>query len=354
MGAFSDSHAHFVAPLRAYALLPKRRLGQALAMPSPDTLLIRLSAQGQGTWSQFRSIAVASYAAPGLEHDGAITATTEAPSGRGVVSAIQRCRFALERLAHVEFFSAGCEEGWRVAPAAISAALRDCHARGLLCGARNPDLLKRIRDLPDWKRTYQSGGDETAAPLAIRLLTRDLEELAALSRQLGIGFQEDAPVRVLTRLRPIPSAEAASRPSEFPQGSDWKVSVFEVGPEIRWKDVHREEADRLLWGLFRFRHPFLPAKYFFKLYGSVSVTDRGTAVYAWLGKHARSVIHYECGSERLVIHATCRPPLLVERALILCSGSLPTFNRERLDLTYRDVPEHVARLASRVLRQDLS
>jgi len=50
-----------------------------------------------------------------------------------------------------------------------------------------------------------------------------------------------------------------------------------------------------------------------------------------------------------------RPPLLTERALVLCSGFPPLFDvvYGRPRLTYCDVPEEVAGLAAEVLRHDL-
>jgi hypothetical protein len=50
-----------------------------------------------------------------------------------------------------------------------------------------------------------------------------------------------------------------------------------------------------------------------------------------------------------------QPPLLTERALILCSGFPPLLSTARglPYLTYRDIPEDIAGLAAEVLKQDL-
>jgi hypothetical protein len=66
-------------------------------------------------------------------------------------------------------------------------------------------------------------------------------------------------------------------------------------------------------------------------------------------------MRYNRAERRLTLPAIFRPPLLTERALVLCSGFPPLFDvvYGRPRLTYCDVPEEVAGLAAEVLRQDL-
>jgi hypothetical protein len=57
--------------------------------------------------------------------------------------------------------------------------------------------------------------------------------------------------------------------------------------------------------------------------------------------------------ERCVLSAplSCRPPLLIERALVLCSGLLPRMIYEPPRLEYTEVPWSVAQLSGELLRQ---
>ena len=75
-----------------------------------------------------------------------------------------------------------------------------------------------------------------------------------------------------------------------------------------------------------------------------------------LGKYAvirrRGILMYHKTARTMSVVPVCRPPLLIERALILCSGQLPTFN-ESGRLEYRDVPRHIAQLTAEVLGQEL-
>jgi hypothetical protein len=319
-----------------------------------NKLLVRLSAQGFGTWAQFRSLVNAfavDHAAPVTRGD---TQDEEWQSSGGNFSIVHRVRFGLERLGHVEFFARGCENGWRVTPPAVSSLSRGGDVLGILCGARSPELLEQLNALPSPMRTFQSSHGETEAPQAIFLHTRDADQLAEIARLLNIRLQQNAPVEILTRLKPVPSVESRIRPGEFPHGVDWKACVFfEVAGSPGWRDIGREEGNRLSWGLFRFRHSFQRAKYFVRLYGKTYETDSADVVFGWLRKHSKSVITYHPDSRQLSISGYCKPRMLVERALVLCSGTLPIFDKKLRQLVYSDVPETVARLASRVLRQNL-
>jgi hypothetical protein len=65
-------------------------------------------------------------------------------------------------------------------------------------------------------------------------------------------------------------------------------------------------------------------------------------------------LRFDRKERHLSLPAIFRPPLLTERALVLCSGFPPFFSVVRgwPTLTYREVPEEVAGMAAEVLRQD--
>ncbi len=67
----------------------------------------------------------------------------------------------------------------------------------------------------------------------------------------------------------------------------------------------------------------------------------------------RRAMSYDSETAELSVRAICRPPLFVERALVLCSGFPARYAPERKLLVYKDVPEHIAYLAARVLRQEI-
>jgi hypothetical protein len=74
--------------------------------------------------------------------------------------------------------------------------------------------------------------------------------------------------------------------------------------------------------------------------------------YAVLSVH-RGVFSYDSSHRVISVLPMLRPPMLIERALILCSGRLPRFNSTSGRLEYFDIPFDVARLAAQLLRQEI-
>jgi hypothetical protein len=77
-----------------------------------------------------------------------------------------------------------------------------------------------------------------------------------------------------------------------------------------------------------------------------------------VGKYAimrrrRGTLAYDSERRTLSVPAIFRPPLLVERALVLCSGVLPGFDPVNHRLQYPDVRNDVALLAAQLLHQEL-
>src|SRR5580658_2997714 len=97
-------------------------------------ILLAISARKKGSWQQFKEIVDTLHSNRALSIDSA----DDEPNGFNIYREI---RLNLQRLAHVEFFSAGCERGWRVAPPVMATAggKEDCQA--ILTGARSMNLL---------------------------------------------------------------------------------------------------------------------------------------------------------------------------------------------------------------------
>jgi hypothetical protein len=67
------------------------------------------------------------------------------------------------------------------------------------------------------------------------------------------------------------------------------------------------------------------------------------------------VLRYDHHTGRLSLPASCRPPFLIERALILCSGSPPSYEGGPGggNLHYVGIPNAIAMAAAGLLRQEL-
>jgi hypothetical protein len=105
-------------------------------------------------------------------------------------------------------------------------------------------------------------------------------------------------------------------------------------------------------GLFRFRfqHQWL---HFLCVRGTAHEMRQGQ-----LGKYhllrRRRILRYDPAAQQLSMPASCRPPLLLERALVLCTGKLPSFDLQTTTLTYSAISPLVARIAARLLGQEAS
>lgn len=302
-----------------------------------NELLLWLSARVQGSWEQFK----AAVEELQLSDDERVRI-----SQQGGLPIHQTLRLALERLGHVEFFTKGCESGWRVAPPVWAAF----EARGLfsaaLCGARTAEQLQRIATSISAPVSLRLE-DDIDAPTTYRLTSSDRASLLSNAAATCIPIQHETPRAILSALGSV-SSEIKTI-AEFPIGN-WIVEKFSA-ETLHWAMSTREEAVGRRNGLFRFRLPY-QRRHFLRRHRKIFEMDGATAKYSFLRWRYR-VLHFDTKEDRLIVPASCRPPLLVERALVLCSGRLPMFNADNATLEYRSVSREVAGLAANLLEQEL-
>jgi len=310
-----------------------------------NELLLWLSARSEGSWREFRAAVEELHLAEDLEAVG------EQELEHGGFPLHQQLRLNMDRLGHVEFFACDCKEGWRVVPPtlAITGGLNDW--RGVLCGARSDRLLEHFGSMTSHLQVEVI--PQADAPDVYRVFACDKEELAKVCEQSGLLFQSDAPLAILSYL---PSTDPFSRNGptvEFPLGADWVIHEF-LPEDLIWRKVNRADANSARTGFFRFTIYFQRPRYFLRQRGRTFELPRAVGIYALLRRRRRNVLRYDGNSRSLILPAACRPPRLLERALVLCSGLPPTFDAREWRLTYAQVPEDIARLAARLLRQDLA
>ena len=198
---------------------------------TPNELLVWISARQEGSWAQFRG------AVEALELDRAGDDTED-----GLLPLHQRVRFNLERLGHVEFDAAGCEDGWRVVPPVLAISGYVGQARGVLCGARTPKLLEKIEREANGL-TFERMPEEDS-PDIIRVHAREAGALAELAQHAGIAWQADAPTALLSYL-PRADSLRGWKPERMPAaGKDWDVKHFVIaGKRMKWSPVTLQEAN---------------------------------------------------------------------------------------------------------------
>ena len=310
-----------------------------------DHLLLWLSAKGSGSWSQFRSAVEALLADQTNESRDTDEEKTGSGANHSVLPVHQQIRFELQRLGHVEFSWNEQGQGfWRVVPPTI-ALLPNRQDKGILCGARSPDLHARLDDLED---VEVEGTERTWMPL--RMTVHGMP--AAVSRaatRTGCLVQEDAAHAILAAV-PSVRERAAWWRTEIPETSGWSVHRFS-STKLQWVDASADDAKTTRNGFFRFvmKHQRF---YYLRRDG------RSYNVPVQVGKYAvrrrkRGLLAYDSASGLFSVPPIFRPPLLIERALILCSGLLPEFDSTSRRVTYAGVPSDVARVVAQLLRQEV-
>jgi hypothetical protein len=311
---------------------------------TPNELLLWLSARKEGSWPQFRG------AVETLDLTGSAD-----PSGEDVSLPLhQRIRFNLERLGHVEFDAAECEDGWRVVPPTLALSQHNSTITGVLCGARTLTLLKRIERAASalsFERTSC-----TDCPDVLRIHAPEAQILMNVAQREGLLCQLDTPAALLSRLPPVDSIGGWTRQPLPAAGKEWDVKQFIVERKaMRWRTITLQEANAAgAQGLFCFTR-FQTPQYFLREGPETIKLPGAVGKYYILSRRQRRVLRYDRKQRQLSIPAIFRPPVMTERALVLCSGFPPSFSLIRgwPILTYRDIPEEVIGMTAEVLRQDL-
>jgi hypothetical protein len=314
-----------------------------------EAVLLWMSARRAGSWQQFRS-AVEALDRQVEGEEGPAEDDVE----RGGLPNYQQMRLALERLAHAEFFTHGCEDGWRIAPPVLAVCEWKQRWKGVFCGARSPRLLAALQIAAGENGVGLHTENANGQPPIIRIVGTP-EALMSLAAKTGVGLQANASMAILSCLPAVDDARYL-RPAVLPMGADWQIDRFD--PQTRsWRAFSRDEAAVSINRLFRFvlgyeRHHFLTLGG--RLWELRGPGPGQIGKYLVLRRCRRRVLRYFPETGELVVPASCRPPLLIERALALCTGSLPTFEPLGSLLSYRDIPDGVARIVAALLRQEFN
>jgi hypothetical protein len=303
----------------------------------PDELLIWLSARASGSWGQFRSA---------VEK----VMPEEAAATGGPYPLYQRLRFSLQQLGHVEFDGKGYENGWRVTPPVLALSAHPGAAVGVLTGARLPQTLARFHTA--FGAFTRQTPKVPEQPGTVRVEASVSQALAERAAQLELTVQPEAPITLLSCL---PSIEQLTRwhaeDAGLPRGRDFEIKRFEINKKHRaWEESSHAEAANSQHGLFRFTRYSRPEHYL-KTKGKTLRLPGAIGKFYLLAEGGRQVMRYNKTSRSLTLPPICRPPLLVDRALILCSGSLPVLT-DNGTLAYSEISEEVAGLAASILRQN--
>lgn len=305
---------------------------------SANALLLWMSAKAAGSWQQFRAaVEELSIGEEPLRHAEELT-----------IQQLQR--YNLQRLGHAEFFGSAMGTDWRVAPPTLAVSSHNGGTRGVLAGARSMNLLQRLHSsLPGLSLDVECSFD---FPDAIRLMAPDVDIMRVLAKRVGLHIQSDAPEAILGVL-PAICEPHVRRQADLPFGDGWRIDRFSA-EDLRWHSAERDEALATSGGLFRF---VLRHQRQFRFCASRHAYQVPVQVGKYLAlRHGRRrrILAYDVARAQLIVPVTCRPPLLIERALVACSGLLPRHDSGPMGLLYyHDVPPTVAQFTAQLLKQDL-
>jgi hypothetical protein len=309
-----------------------------------NELLLWMSARREGSWLQFRA-AVEELHSVEDNSDGNGGAQTEDSD----FPVHQQLRLNFECAAHAEFFELDSRYMWRIAPPVLAAHPTPQGFRAVLCGARSPALRERMFDA---RRGCEI---ETKAcngvPDVIRLAASSLNAISEAAAQARVYFQPYAPRSILSFIRPYGPPVAPILQAEFPIGDGWRIREFDFD-SLRWRTADRQRAQSVQRGALEFSL-YDDWRYFLRSAGKTFKLPRAVALYALLNRRA-GLLRYDKQAQTLKMPGTCRPPRLLERALVLCSGLPPTFDLATSSLTYTGVPPDIAGFAAELLRQPLT
>jgi hypothetical protein len=319
---------------------------------SAEPLLLWMSARVQGSWQQFRAAIEELQLNDSSDTvDGESDEADEQPAERRSLPLYHEARLNLQRLGHAEFFSGAAGSDWRVAPPTLAVVEHERGWIGVLAGARSSALLQRL--------VVAAAGCELntsrlpACPDQIRLFASEQHQLRAAADIAGLQFQACAPAAILSSIPRIDDP-AIRRPSQLPFGDDWRVEGF--SPQaLAWKPGSVASAHCASFGLYRFLR-WHEASVFLCANGSVLRVPGQVGKYLALKASRRRIVSYNAGERRFSVPASCRPPFLIERALVLCSGVPPVYEARESSvgfLHYSNVPAQIARLTSALLLQEL-
>ncbi len=311
---------------------------------SANALLLWMSARRQGSWQQFRAAVEELH----LGDSNDIRGEDDDAPDQFSLPLYQALRLNLQRLGHSEFFAGAGDADWRVTPPSMAVTQ---HARGwigIVVGARSRSLLQRLH------AAVGTAHLETLAipeyPDQILVAANDQGAVASVAERAGLLLQIDAPAALLTSLPPIDDP-CVRYPTQLPFGADWRIDRF-FSENLAWHSATIDDAASAPGGLFRFslRHQqhmlFCERGAAFRIPGQV-----GKYLVLRIRKQRRHVLRYDGQKRMLAVPASCRPPFLVERALVLCSGSPPSY--ENGFLHYSEIPANIAAIAAALLRQEL-
>ena len=242
----------------------------------------------------------------------------------------------LVSLGHAEMTAA---DGWRVAPPVLAGLPSDAGSSAVLCGARTPALLESVGKASDASGGQISVIPQSAGPAVITVKVPSRDALVDLAEAAGLPFQRDAGLYLLAC---TPSVHEWPRtPFPMVEGKVESVRRFSKS-QMRWVASTLSEATAAAKGVFRIKRDWDWVSLLKSGAGSASLIDDRAGRLATAAKCKAAGWSREGGV--LSLPAQLYPPTVMARGLVLCSGHLPSFDREAMQISFSGVQAEHLRL----------
>lgn len=228
-------------------------------------------------------------------------------------------------------------DGWRVAPPVLAGLPRQEGAAAVLCGARTPALLEHLGRASAAAGVRMKIVKQSNVPDTITVTAPSSDALAQAAAAAGVPFQAEAGLHLLACTPSI--REWPRTPFPMVEGKVNSVRRFSRS-RMRWVDSTLAEATAAAKGFFRIKRDW----------DWVSLLKNGPAAASLIDDRAgRLAAAAKCKAVRwsressvLTLPVQLYPPSLMARGLVLCSGHLPVFDRDTMQITFAGVrPEHL-------------
>lgn len=241
-------------------------------------------------------------------------------------------------LAHLELLP---DANWKIAPPVLAVLPRmsDGNLIAVLCGARTPCVLASLSVACTSAGGRLISEAVTARPSIVRVVASSRGQLAAIAATAGMPIQYDAAIALLACLPTVRDWPRTACP--MVAGRVGRVRRFSRS-QIAWVESTLTEATSARSGFFRIKRD----------YDWVSILKTGVSECAYIDDRAGRlsaaaklrVVSWEASSGVLDIPAQLFPPLLITRALTLCTGSLPKYDAVARRISFAGVSAEILRL----------
>lgn len=290
-----------------------------------DYLMIHLSERGFGDWVSFLK---------------AIKAVGIEDSAFGIAR-------RLCTLAHLDFDYLSGEKKWNmVTPSLIQTSQPGQAPMVVLCGKRNPELVKVLLDHASRLGVVARVDRQFRAPAVITVLADREDTLATLAYQAGIGFAHQGSWTICLTM---PSLDILAKQHPKEPGVFGEVDRFDEWP-LRWRRLKRDESQSIGDGVFRYGPPFNKS-HALSIDGQFYRVEGEVGIWWALKRIGRYVMRYHTARQELSTPFYLDLPIPWSRALTLASGFLPDIHDNRR--FYRNVPISLAKLVSSQMGQTL-